>query len=72
MSIQTPTPNRRTMPLWPDAANTLGLSRSFAYRLAREGNFPVRVLHFGNRLLVSTSELDRYLNGDLSQTKDAS
>jgi len=48
----------------PDAGEALGISRATAYRLARSGDFPVRVLKIGKQLRVSIADLDRYLDGE--------
>jgi hypothetical protein len=46
------------------AARALGCGRSLAYELARQGQFPCRVLRVGNRYLVPTAELLRLLGVD--------
>ncbi len=46
-----------TVPLWPDAAGALGLSRTAAYDLVRRGELPVRTLRLGRLLRVPTAEL---------------
>lgn len=48
----------------PDAGEALGISRATAYRLARSGDFPVRVLKIGKQLRVSIADLNRYLDGE--------
>lgn len=53
-----------TLPLWPDAARTLGIGRSCAYELVRTGEFPIRVLRLGKKILVSRADLNRYLGID--------
>lgn len=45
----------------PEAGEALGLSRSTAYRLARSGEFPVRVLELGRTLRIPRAEFERYL-----------
>lgn len=40
-----------------EAATFLGISRSTAYRLARSGRFPVRVVEVGGRRVVSIEAL---------------
>lgn len=47
----------------PDAAQLLGIGRNLAYDLARNDQFPVRILRLGQRMRVSRVELDRYLAG---------
>lgn len=47
------------------AAQIVGISRGTAYHLASIGEFPVRVLRLGRKMLVSRAELDAYLKGDL-------
>lgn len=51
----------------PEAGAELGLGRGTSYELARQGEFPVRVLKIGSRYRVSRADLDRYLG----VTKDA-
>lgn len=43
-----------------EAATVLGVGRTLAYRLAREGNFP-GLIRIGRRYLVSRSALDQFL-----------
>lgn len=50
-----------TIPLWPHAAEILGMGRSTAYDLAKRGEFPVRLLRIGNKYRVSRADLLRYL-----------
>lgn len=45
----------------PEAGAELGLGRNNSYELARQGEFPVRVLKIGSRYRVSRADLDRYL-----------
>ena len=53
-------PDRRTTSI-PKAAIRLGIGRNLAYRLAREGRFPCRVLRAGRRYLVVEADLQRVL-----------
>lgn len=50
-----------------EAAELLGVSRAGAYRMVREGNFPVRVVRVGGersgKLMVSRQRLEEYVNG---------
>ena len=50
---------QQTLPLWPDAARVLGLSRPAIYRAAERGDLPV--LRFGRRLLVPKPALFQLL-----------
>jgi hypothetical protein len=43
------------------AGRILGIGRALAYRLARQGEFPCRVLRAGRRYLVPRAELLRIL-----------
>jgi excisionase family DNA binding protein len=43
------------------AAARLGIGRSLAYEMAREGRFPVPVLRLGRKLVIPTRALDRVL-----------
>jgi Helix-turn-helix domain len=55
---------RAVPPLMVDietAARALSLSRSTGYELARQGQFPCRVLHVGSSYRVPTIELLRIL-----------
>lgn len=45
------------VPLWPHAAEALGLCRSSIYELARRNELPVRTLRLGRLLKVPTAEL---------------
>jgi excisionase family DNA binding protein len=44
-----------------EAAQVLGIGRSTAYKLARQGALPVPVLEIGPVLRVSAVHLERYL-----------
>jgi predicted DNA-binding transcriptional regulator AlpA len=59
-----------TVPLWPDAASALGLSRTAAYDLVRRGELPVRTLRLGRLLRVPTAELLAVLGIPLPATYD--
>lgn len=50
-----------TVPLWPTAGEAIGISRSTAYKLARTGKFPVRVLRLGASYRVITADLRELL-----------
>lgn len=50
-----------TMPVWPDAAQVLGIGRTTTYELIKRGEFPVRVLHLGKKSRVSRADLLAYL-----------
>ena len=43
------------------AAEVLGVHRSTAWELYKRGEFPVPVLHIGNRLRVTKLHLERFL-----------
>lgn len=45
------------VPLWPTAAQALGIGRTKAHELARAGRFPVPVLRLGNTYRVKTADL---------------
>lgn len=44
-----------------EAAAELGIGRGLAYDLARQGNFPVRLLRIGRLYRVVRADLDRVL-----------
>lgn len=46
------------------AARALGLGRTRAYQLAKQGCFPCRVIHVGVSYRVVTSDLQRLLERD--------
>jgi len=46
---------KTTVPIWPDAARALGLSRNSAYKAAADGSLPT--LRFGKRLVVPVPKL---------------
>jgi excisionase family DNA binding protein len=48
-----------------EAAARLGISRTLAYELARDGRLPVPVLRLGRRVVVSRMALDRVLAADV-------
>ncbi|TDC71299.1 DNA-binding protein [Actinomadura sp. GC306] len=43
------------------AARALGLSRTYAYNLAKRGEFPCRVIRIGTTYRVPTAELRKLL-----------
>lgn len=45
------------------AAERLGIGRNTAYQAAREGRFPVPLIHVGKRIVVPAKALDRLLDG---------
>lgn len=61
-SIQSVQPETTSIEV---AARRIGLGRSLAYQLAREGRFPCRVIRAGRRLLVPTAALERLLAGEV-------
>ena len=52
---------RPLMSMWPEAAEWLDIGKTTAYRLAKEGAFPIEVLQIGGKLKVRTADLRRYL-----------
>jgi excisionase family DNA binding protein len=54
--------NRLTVPVWPDAAQTLGIGRNAAYDAIARGEIPV--IRLGRKLLVPKRALERLANGD--------
>jgi hypothetical protein len=54
---------RRTMPLWPDAGEQLGLSRNGVYDAARRGEIP-GLMRFGKKLVVAIAPFERALDGE--------
>ena len=51
-----------TVPVWPDAGQTLGLGRNATYDAVARGEIPV--LRFGRRILVPKKALERLVNGE--------
>lgn len=47
----------------PDAAKMIGISRGYAFELARRGELP-GAIKLGGRIVVSRRVLERTLNGD--------
>lgn len=43
------------------AARALGLSRTYAYELAKRGDFPCRIIRIGTTYRVPTAELRKLL-----------
>lgn len=50
---------RRTIPVWPDAARILGLGRNAAYEAVARGDIPA--IRIGRKILVPKAALDRLL-----------
>jgi excisionase family DNA binding protein len=48
------------------AARALGLGRTRAYQLAREGNFPCKVIRIGTSYRVVTADLQRLMSSSES------
>ena len=46
---------KTTVPIWPDAARVLGISRNSAFKAAADGSLPT--LRFGKRLVVPVPKL---------------
>ena len=61
--VNTKTQNieRRTLNLWPDTGQRLGLSRQSTYAAAKRGDIPT--IRIGDRILVTRAALERLLNG---------
>jgi predicted DNA-binding transcriptional regulator AlpA len=61
MSARVPTPDDiRSWPVTidvPTAGRAFGIGRDESYRLAREGRFPVPVLHLGRYLRVTRASV---------------
>ena len=61
-----------TVPIWPDAGEILGVSRSLAYEMARTGQLPT--IAAGRRRLVPIARLRVLLGlpaeGDLPKRRD--
>lgn len=49
------------------AASMLGISRSLAYELVKNGNFPVPVLRLGRRMVVPRAALLRLLGSAVEE-----
>lgn len=43
------------------AAEIIGIGRTLAYELAKNGTFPVRLIRLGRRVVVPTADLTRLL-----------
>ena len=55
-------PDRKTYSM-DEVAQILGISRSSAFKAAKEGKLPVVVIKAGRRLLVGKAALDALLDG---------
>jgi excisionase family DNA binding protein len=53
-------PTKLTMSLWPEAAKALGISRTTAYKFAKDGTLPT--IKLGSRILVPIAALNRLMN----------
>jgi excisionase family DNA binding protein len=62
--VTTTTDERRTLTV-EQAARELGIGRTLAFQMARDGRLPV--IRFGRRVLVARSTIERLLSCD-SQT----
>lgn len=54
--------SRPTLPVWPDTAKILGLSRGQTYAAVERGEIPS--LRFGHRIVVPTAKLLKMLGVD--------
>lgn len=70
MATTPETLERRTLSL-EEAARALGIGRTLAYELAQAGRFPARTIRVGRKYRVSTSDLDRVIDGDDRDGQDA-
>jgi excisionase family DNA binding protein len=64
MSVGTTRPRPAVVDL-PDAAAMLGIGRTLAYRLVREGNWPTPVIRVGRLIKVPLQPLQDYLRRPL-------
>ena len=53
---------RLTVPVWPDAGQTLGLGRNATYDAIARGEIPA--IRIGRKLLVPRQALERLANGE--------
>jgi hypothetical protein len=63
-NARAPVPAPVTVPLWPDAGQTLGLRRGATYACAANGSIPT--IRFGKFLRVSRAWLDKVARGDIT------
>ncbi|GAA3829016.1 hypothetical protein GCM10022380_54450 [Amycolatopsis tucumanensis] len=54
----------------PTAGAVLGMNRDKAYKLVRDGEFPLPILRVGKRLRVSTDALLKYLGVEPDHSRD--
>lgn len=47
----------------PEVAERMGISRGHAWRLVRDGKFPMPTIAFGTKVVVSKRVVERYLEG---------
>jgi excisionase family DNA binding protein len=52
-------PTKLTMSLYPEAAKALGISRTTAYKFAKDGTLPT--IKLGSRILVPIAALNKLL-----------
>lgn len=45
----------------PQAAEALGIHRTTAYKLVKDGEFPVPVIRVGKQMKVATEQIDHFL-----------
>lgn len=53
-----------------EACRLLGIARSTGYRLARNGEFPVKVTPIGGRLKVARVQIERLADGADNTTRE--
>lgn len=54
-----------------ESARQLGIGRKHAYELIAEGQYPVRSIRIGRRIVVVKADLDRLLSADPSDDSAA-
>jgi hypothetical protein len=67
MTIQQDLAGKGTIPIWPDAARIIGVSRNSAYLAAQRGDIPV--LKIGGRLVVPVVPFLKMLGIDSAEAE---
>jgi hypothetical protein len=70
MKHPTEEKGRKTMPLWPEAGQALGLGKNGTYEAAERGEIP-GAFRIGGRWLVSVAVFEKFLDSVGSQEKTA-
>jgi len=63
-AIHIPLPDEQPLLDFHQVPVMLGIGRTLAYHLARDGQFPIEVIYLGRNMKVRTADVRRYLGLD--------